>query len=144
MKTINKVTLLGNLGRDVEMRNTANGEAVANCQVATSSEWKDRDSGERQSATEWHRCVAWGKLAELIGQYCRKGSAVYFEGKLRTRKWQDKDGADQYTTEVVVDEFINLDRRDAPEGAAKDAVPAPQGKAAPKKAVAGKAREAAH
>jgi len=144
MKTINKVTLLGNLGRDVEMRYTANGEAVANCQVATSSEWKDRDSGERQSATEWHRCVAWGKLAELIGQYCRKGSAVYFEGKLRTRKWQDKDGADQYTTEVVVDEFINLDRRDAPEGAAKDAVPAPQGKAAPKKAVAGKAREAAH
>ena len=143
MKTINKVTLLGNLGRDVEMRNTANGEAVANCQVATSSEWKDRDSGERQSATEWHRCVAWGKLAELIGQYCRKGSAVYFEGKLRTRKWQDKDGADQYTTEVVVDEFVNLDRRDAPEGAAKDAVPAPEGKAAAKKAVAGKAREAA-
>ena len=99
---------------------------MANCQVATSTEWKDRESGERQSATEWHRCVAWGKLAELIGQYCRKGSAVYFEGKLRTRKWQDKDGADQYTTEIVVDEFINLDRRDAPEGEAKVAVPAPQ------------------
>lgn len=115
MKTINKVTLLGNLGRDVEMRYTSSGEPVANCMVATSSEWKDQ-AGERQSATEWHRCVAWGKLAELIGQYCRKGSHVYFEGKLRTRKWQDKEGVDQYTTEVVVDEFINLDRRE-PEAA---------------------------
>ena len=142
MKTINKTILLGNLGRDVEMRYTANGEAVANCQLATSSEWKDRESGERQSATEWHRCVAWGKLAELIGQYCRKGSTVYFEGKLRTRKWQDKEGVDQYTTEVVVDDFINLDRRDAGSGA--DDRPAADSKAAPKKAATGKARAAAH
>jgi len=146
MKTINKVTLLGNLGRDVEIRYTANGEAVANCQVATSSEWKDRESGERQSATEWHRCVAWGKLAELIGQFCHKGSAVYFEGKLRTRKWQDKDGVDQYTTEVVIDEFINLDRRDAESASpAADAVttPAQADKTAGKKS-GGKVREPAH
>ena len=144
MKTINKVMLLGNLGRDVEMRYTANGEAVANCQVATSSEWKDRSSGERQSATEWHRCVAWGKLAELVGQYCRKGSTVYFEGKLRTRKWQDKEGVDQYTTELVVDDFISLDPRDTGERAAKGATAAAEAKPAAKKSSAGKAREAAH
>lgn len=113
MKTVNSVTLLGNLGRDVEMRYTPGGEAIANIAVATSSEWRDRDSGEKQQATEWHRCVAFGKLAELIGQYCRKGSSVYLQGKLRTRKWQDKDGGDQYTTEVVLDEFINLDKREA-------------------------------
>lgn len=144
MKTINKVMLLGNLGRDVEMRYTSNGEAVANCQVATSSEWKNRESGERQSATEWHRCVAWGKLAELIGQYCRKGSTVYFEGKLRTRKWKDNEGVDQYTTELVVDDFINLDPRDTTERPSEDAAPAAEAKPAAKRASAGKVREAAH
>ena len=144
MKTINKVILLGNLGRDVEMRYTASGEAMANCQVATSSEWKNRESGERQSATEWHRCVAWGKLAELIGQYCRKGSTVYFEGKLRTRKWQDNQGADQYTTELVVDDFISLDHRDSSEDAPKATGRAADGKPAGEKASAAKAREAAH
>ena len=110
MKTINKVTLLGNLGRDVEMRFTTAGEPVANCQLATSTDWKDRESGERQSVTEWHRVVAFGKVAELIGQFCHKGSSVFFEGKLRTRKWADKDGAEQYSTEIVVDDFINLDK----------------------------------
>ena len=110
MKTVNRVTLLGNLGRDVEMRFTSSGEPVANCQLATSTEWKDRESGERQSATEWHRVVAFGKVAELIGQFCHKGSSVFFEGKLRTRKWADKDGAEQYSTEIVVDDFINLDK----------------------------------
>ena len=113
MKSVNKVTLMGNLGRDVELRYTAAGEAAANVAVATSSEWKDRESGEKQQATEWHRCVAFGKLAELIAQYCHKGSSVYFEGKLRTRKWLDKEGVAQYTTEVVIDEFINLDKRQA-------------------------------
>ena len=83
MKTVNRVTLLGNLGRDVDMRFTTSGEPVANCQLATSTEWKDRESGERQSATEWHRVVAFGKVAELIGQFCHKGSSVFFEGKLR-------------------------------------------------------------
>jgi single-strand DNA-binding protein len=144
MKTINKVILLGNLGRDVEMRYTASGEAMANCQVATSSEWKNRESGERQSATEWHRCVAWGKLAELIGQYCRKGSTVYFEGKLRTRKWQDNQGADQYTTELVVDDFISLDHRDSSEDALKATGRAADGKPGGENASAAKAREAAH
>jgi single-strand DNA-binding protein len=129
MKTINKVVLLGNLGRDVEMRYSASGEAIANLAVATSSEWRDRDSGDKQQATEWHRCVAFGKLADLIGQYCRKGSSVYFEGKLRTRKWQDKDGHDQYTTEVVLDEFINLDKREADRSAAP--APAPEERPTP-------------
>jgi single-strand DNA-binding protein len=143
MKTLNKVTLLGNLGRDVELRYTTSGEAVANCQVATSTDWKDKESGERQSATEWHRCVAWGKLGELIAEYCRKGSPVYFEGKLRTRKWQDKEGVDQYTTEVVVDEFINLDRRDV-EPAAAEAPAQDVTKPAAKKSAPTKARESAH
>ena len=149
MKTINKVTLLGNLGRDVEMRHLPNGEAVANLAVATSSEWKDRESGEKQQATEWHRCVAFGKLAELIGQYCSKGSSVYLEGKLRTRKWQDAEGVDRYTTEVVLDEFINLDKRQADQAAAAPSPtvapsqPEAQGEAKPveKKASAGKARK---
>lgn len=148
MKTINKVTLLGNLGRDVEMRYLANGEAVANLAVATSSEWKDRESGEKQQATEWHRCVAFGKLAELIGQYCSKGSAVYLEGKLRTRKWQDKENVDRFTTEVVLDEFINLDKREADQVAqalspapAPAPAPANEAKPAAKKADAGKARK---
>lgn len=114
MKTLNKVQLIGHLGRDVELRYMPSGEAVANLAIATSSEWKDRDSGERQQATEWHRCVAFGKLAELIAQYCAKGSNVYIEGKLRTRKWADKDGVDRYTTEVVADEFINFDKRERP------------------------------
>ena len=144
MKTINKVILLGNVGRDVEMRYTASGEAMANCQVATSSEWKNRESGERQSATEWHRCVAWGKLAELIGQYCRKGSTVYFEGKLRTRKWQDNQGADQYTTELVVDDFISLNHRDSSEDSPKATGRAADGTPAGEKATAAKTREVAH
>ena len=112
MKTLNKVQLIGHLGRDVELRYMPSGEAVANLAVATSSEWKDRSSGERQQATEWHRCVAFGKLAELIAQFCNKGSNVYIEGKLRTRKWTDNDGGDHYTTEVVADEFINFDKRE--------------------------------
>ena len=129
MKSLNKVVLLGNLGRDVEMRYTASGEAVANLAVATSSEWKNRETGDKEQATEWHRCVAFGKLAELIGQYCHKGSAVYLEGKLRTRKWDDKEGATHYTTEVVLDEFINLDKREA--GQSESAAPSPAPEAEP-------------
>ena len=129
MKSLNKVVLLGNLGRDVEMRYTASGEAVANLAVATSSEWKNRETGDKEQATEWHRCVAFGKLAELIGQYCHKGSAVYLEGKLRTRKWDDKEGATHYTTEVVLDEFINLDKREA--GQSESATPSPAPEAEP-------------
>jgi len=100
---INKVILIGNLGADPEVRYTPSGDAVANVSLATSESWKDRNTGELQERTEWHRVVFFGKLAEIVKQYLRKGSKVYVEGKLRTRKWQGQDGQDRYTTEVVVD-----------------------------------------
>ncbi|PXF63848.1 single-stranded DNA-binding protein [Kangiella spongicola] len=100
---INKVILVGNLGKDPEIRYTADGRAIANITVATSETWKDKSSGQQQERTEWHRVVIFGKLAEIAGEYLRKGSQVYFEGKLQTRKWQDQSGQDKYTTEVVVD-----------------------------------------
>jgi len=100
---INKVILVGNLGNDPEIRYTANGGAIANLSIATSEQWKDRNSGEMREKTEWHRVVIFGKLAEIAGEYLRKGSQVYLEGKLQTRKWQDQQGQDKYTTEVVVD-----------------------------------------
>ena len=131
MKTVNKVVLLGNLGRDVDMKTLPNGDAVANLAVATSSEWKDKESGDKQQSTEWHRCVAFGKLAELIGQYCHKGSSVYLEGRLRTRKWQDDAGVDRFMTEVVLEEFINLDKR-AADTAATAAASAAAAEASPK------------
>jgi single-strand DNA-binding protein len=100
---INKVILIGNLGADPEVRYTASGSAVANIRIATSESWKDKNTGELQERTEWHRVVLFGRLGEIAGQYLRKGSKVYVEGKLRTRKWQGQDGQDRYTTEVVVD-----------------------------------------
>jgi len=100
---INKVILIGNLGSDPEVRYMPNGNAVANLNVATSESWKDRQTGEQQERTEWHRVAIFGKLAEIAGQYLRKGSKVYLEGKLQTRKWQDQQGQDRYTTEVVID-----------------------------------------
>ncbi len=100
---VNKVILVGNLGNDPEIRYTANGGAIANLSVATSEQWKDRNTGEPREKTEWHRVVIFGKLAEVAGEYLRKGSQVYLEGKLQTRKWQDQQGQDKYTTEVVVD-----------------------------------------
>ena len=100
---INKVILIGNLGSDPEVRYLPSGNAVANLNVATSESWKDRQTGEQQERTEWHRVVIFGKLAEIAGQYLRKGSKVYLEGKLQTRKWQDQQGQDRYTTEVVID-----------------------------------------
>jgi len=100
---VNKVILVGNLGKDPEIRYTADGRAIANITLATSETWKDKNSGQQQEKTEWHRVVIFGKLAEIAGEYLRKGSQVYFEGKLQTRKWQDQSGADRYTTEVVVD-----------------------------------------
>ena len=143
MKSLNSVQLIGNLGRDVEMRYTGSGEAVANLAIATGSEWKNRETGEKEQATEWHRCVAFGKLAELIGKYCHKGSSVYLEGKLRTRKWQDKEGKDQYTTEVVLDEFINLDKREAgqSESAAPSTAPEAEPSATPASKRPAKARK---
>ncbi len=102
---INKVILVGNLGQDPEVKYTPNGGAVTTISIATSESWKDKSSGEMREKTEWHRVVFFGKLAEIAGEYLRKGSQVYVEGKLTTRKWQDKSGQDRYTTEVVVDGF---------------------------------------
>jgi len=100
---VNKVILIGNLGADPEVRYLRSGDAVANIRIATSESWKDKNSGEMRDRTEWHNVVFFGKLAEIVNQYLRKGSKVYVEGKLRTRKWQGQDGQDRYTTEVVVD-----------------------------------------
>jgi single-strand DNA-binding protein len=100
---VNKVILIGNLGADPDIRHMPSGDPVANVSIATSETWKDKNSGETQERTEWHRVVFFGKLAEIAEQYLRKGSKIYVEGKLRTRKWQGQDGQDRYTTEVVVD-----------------------------------------
>ncbi|MCF7978115.1 MAG: single-stranded DNA-binding protein [Chromatiaceae bacterium] len=100
---VNKVILIGNLGVDPEVRYLPSGSAVANLRLATSESWRDKTTGEPQERTEWHRVALFGKLAEIAGQYLHKGSKVYIEGKLRTRKWQGQDGQDRYTTEIVVD-----------------------------------------
>ena len=108
---INKVILVGNLGRDPEMRYTPSGSAVANLALATSESWKDKQTGENQERTEWHRIVMFNRLAEIAGEYLKKGSKIYIEGKLQTRKWQDKEGQDRYTTEIVGNEMQMLDSR---------------------------------
>jgi single-strand DNA-binding protein len=100
---INKVILVGNLGADPETRYMPNGNAVTNVTLATSDTWKDKQTGQQQERTEWHRVVFFGKLAEIVGEFCKKGSQIYVEGSLRTRKWQAQDGSDRYTTEVIVD-----------------------------------------
>jgi single stranded DNA-binding protein (ssb) len=99
---INKVILVGNLGQDPEVRYMPNGNAVANFSIATSESWKDKQTGENRDRTEWHRVVVFGKLAEIAGEYIKKGTQVYLEGQLQTRKWQDQSGQDRYTTEVVI------------------------------------------
>lgn len=105
MPGINKAIILGRLGKDPEMRYTQSGTAIANLSVATSETWKDKTSGEPQEQTEWHRVSIFGKLAEIAGQYLTKGSQVYLEGKIKTRKWQDQSGADRYSTEIVLNGF---------------------------------------
>jgi len=102
---VNKVILIGNLGQDPEIRYNQQGGAIANLSIATSESWKDKNTGQQQEKTEWHRVVIFGKLAEICGEYARKGSKLYIEGKLQTRKWQDQSGQDKYTTEVVIDGF---------------------------------------
>ena len=104
-KGINKVIIVGNLGNDPEVRYTPAGAAITNISVATSESWKDKSTGQMQEKAEWHRIVFFGKLAEIAGEYLKKGSQVYIEGKLQTKKWQDKAGADRYTTEIIVDSF---------------------------------------
>ena len=108
---VNKVILVGNLGRDPEVRYAASGSAIANVTIATTDSWKDRQSGERQERTEWHRVVFFGRLAEIVSEYLKKGSQVYVEGRLQTRKWQDQSGADRYTTEIVANEMQMLGSR---------------------------------
>lgn len=108
---INKVILIGNLGADPEMRYTQNSTAIANLSIATSESWKDKQTGEQREQTEWHRVVMYRRLAEIAGEYLKKGSKVYIEGKLQTRKWQGQDGQDRYTTEVVANELQMLDGR---------------------------------
>lgn len=110
---MNKVILIGNLGHDPERRAMPDGRAISNISVATTESYRDASSGELKEITEWHRCVAFGKTAEYINQYVTKGRKVYIEGRLRTRKWQDKDGKDRYTTEILIDQLILLDRRGA-------------------------------
>jgi single-strand DNA-binding protein len=112
-KGINKVILIGNLGVDPETRFMPSGGAVTNIRLATSETWKDKNTGETQERTEWHRVVFYNRLAEIAGEYLKKGSKVYVEGSLRTRKWQDKDGQDRYTTEIVGNEMQMLDSRGA-------------------------------
>ena len=104
-KGINRVTLVGNLGQDPEVRYTPNGDCVANISIATSESWKDKKTNQVQEKTEWHRVVFFGKLAEISAEYLKKGSQVYVEGKLQTRKWLDKQGQDRYSTEIIVDSF---------------------------------------
>jgi len=108
---VNKVILIGNLGQDPEVKYMPNGGAVTNVTIATSESWKDKNTGEQQDKTEWHRVVFFRRLAEIAGEYLKKGSKVYIEGKLQTRKWQDQSGNDRYTTEIVANEMQMLDSR---------------------------------
>ena len=112
MASVNKVIIVGNLGADPEMRYMPNGDAVCNIRVATTESWKDKQSGEKREITEWHRVVFYRKLAEIAGQYLKKGSQVYLEGRIRTRKWQDKEGQERYTTEIEANEMQMLGRRE--------------------------------
>ena len=130
---LNKVILVGNLGQDPEVRYTSSGSAVANISITTSEKWKDKQTGDFKDMAEWHRVVLFTRLAEIAGEYLKRGSKVYLEGKLRTRKWQDSNGVDRQTSEIVADSLLMLDRRgdDLSQGmpAAKEAV-----SAAPKEA----------
>lgn len=110
--SINRATLLGNLGRDPEVRYTQGGQAVASFSIATSESWTDKKTNEKKEKTEWHRIVAWGKLAELCGQYLAKGRKVYVEGRIQTREWNDKEGKKNYTTEIVADQVVFLNGRE--------------------------------
>jgi single-strand DNA-binding protein len=120
MASVNKVIIVGNLGRDPETRYMPSGDAMTNIAVATTDKWKDKASGEQKEATEWHRIAFFGKLAEIAGQYLKKGSQVYIEGKLRTRKWTDKDGVEKYTTEIIADTMQMLGSRQGMGGSSTD------------------------
>lgn len=125
MASVNKVILIGNLGKDPEVRYMTSGEAVVNFTVATSRQWKDKTSGERHEETEWHRLNAFGRLAEVIGEYLKKGSSAYFEGRIRTRKYE-KDGQDRYVTEIIVEQMVMLGSKRDDEGGGERQQPARQ------------------
>ena len=120
---INKAIILGTLGKDPDVKYTAGGSAIVNVSVATNEAWKDKNTGENVEKTEWHRIVVFGKLAEICAQYLKKGSQVYFEGKIQTRKWQGQDGQDKYTTEIVANEMQMLGGRSDSSGGTSDFKP---------------------
>jgi len=132
MASLNKVLLIGNLGKDPEVRYMPNGDAVANFSIATTESYKDKN-GDKQDKTEWHNITMYRKLAEIAGQYLKKGSQVYLEGKIQTRKWQDKEGADRYTTEVICDEMKMLGgRQEGQQQQTQQQAPAPAPRRAPR------------
>ncbi len=146
MASVNKVILIGNLGRDPEVRYATSGSAICNVTIATSRQWKDKTSGERQEETEWHRVVFYDRLAEIAGEYLKKGRPVYVEGRLKTRKWTDKDGVEKYTTEIVASEMQLLGSREGGGGSAgsgDDLGAAPAARSAPPARVAPAAKPAA-
>ena len=120
MASVNKVIVLGNLGRDPEVRYTPNGNAVCNLRIATTRNWKSKDSGEKMEETEWHSVVLYDRQAEIAGEYLKKGRPVYIEGRLKTRKWTDKEGVEKYTTEIVADSMQLLGGREGGGGGAED------------------------
>lgn len=128
MSSLNKVILIGRVGNDPEIKYTSGGEAIANLSLATSERWKDKNTGEQKELTEWHRVEAFGKLAEIIGQYVQKGALLYVEGSLRTRKWQDQNGQDRYSTGIRIKEMKMLSKCGENQGGGESA-PAPQQRA---------------
>ena len=130
MASVNRVTLIGNLGADPETRYMPNGDAVANIRLATTESWKDKASGEKKEITEWHRVVFYRKLAEIVGQYLKKGAPVYIEGRIRTRKWTDKEGQERYTTEIEANEMQMLGGK--PSGDSAPSQPQRNAQGAPK------------
>ena len=138
MASVNKVILVGNLGADPETRYQPSGDAITNIRVATTDRWKDKASGEMKEATEWHRVAFFGRLAEVAGEYLKKGSQVYVEGRIRTRKYQDKDGIERYSTEIIGDRMQMLGSRAGAGEARNEAPPEPKGSGAAAKKPAGK------
>jgi single-strand DNA-binding protein len=128
---LNKAMIIGNVGQDPEMRYTANEQAVVNISIATSESWRDKQSGEMQDRTEWHRIVMYGKLAEIVGKYVKRGTKLYIEGSIKTRKWADNQGVERYTTEIVATEMQMLDSRLSNDQMAEPAMAAPSPAAAP-------------
>jgi single-strand DNA-binding protein len=123
MASVNKVIIIGNIGKDPDVRRTQDGQAVANVSIATTDKWKDKATGDMKEATEWHRVVFFNRLAEIAGEYLKKGRSVYVEGRLRTRKWTDKDGNEKYTTEIMADQMQMLGSRDDRETRKPDKAP---------------------